>query len=270
MPELPEVETVRKTLLKKLKDKKIIDVNLLYPKMFEGNKNLIINKTIKDIKRRGKWLIFDLGDLYLLSHLRMEGKYFYRNFNDELNKHDLVIFNINNEFELRYNDTRRFGKMYLINKKDIDISPISKLGLEPFDSNLNVAYLKEKYKTKNLPIKSTLLEQDIISGIGNIYANEILFLSKINPYKQAKYLNDKDLLNIINNTKTVLNSAIKKGGTTIRSYTSEEGVSGKFQNDLYVHSREFEKCKICKSTIKREKINGRSTFYCPNCQKNTC
>ena len=127
--------------------------------------------------------------------------------------------------------------------------------------------MKEKFSRKTLPIKTVLLDQTIITGIGNIYADEILFLSKINPYKKAKELECKELAKIIKNTKIVLERAIKEGGTTIRSYTSEEGVSGRFQNSLLVHSREKESCYKCKEIIIREKIGGRSTYFCPNCQK---
>ena len=272
MPELPEVETVRKALENKLKNKVIKDIDILYPNIFEGQNINVIKEDIKNnkinsIKRRGKWLLFELDNYYLLSHLRMEGKYLYRNINDEVKEHEHIIFNIDNEFELRYKDVRKFGKMYLVSKNNIDKEVhLSKLGLEPWDDNLNIFYLKEKYKTKKLPIKTVLLDQEIITGIGNIYADEILFLSKINPFKKAKDLDDEELNNIINNTRLVLENAIKKGGTTIRSYTSEEGVSGRFQNDLYVHGRENEKCLVCFNIIKKDKIGGRGTYYCKTCQ----
>ena len=272
MPELPEVETVRKALLLKLKNKKIKSIDILHNNVFENQdiekiKKEISGQTINDILRRGKWLKFVLDDYYLLSHLRMEGKYLYRDLDSKVEKHQLVLFNINDEYSLRYKDTRKFGKMYLIKKDNIDKSPLSKLGLEPWDNNLNTDYLLSKYKNKSLPIKTVLLDQSIIVGIGNIYADEILFLSKLNPHIKAKDLKSKDCLNIIDNTKKVLDKAIKEGGTTIRSYTSEEGVTGLFQNSLNVHKKENEPCVICKTTIIREKIGGRSTYYCPKCQK---
>lgn len=273
MPELPEVETVRKTLLRKLKNKTIKDINIIYPKVFENQDIEKIRKSIKDEKindilRRGKWLIYKLDNYYLLSHLRMEGKYLYRPLNDQIGKHELIIFNINNEFELRYKDTRKFGKMYLIDKDKINTcEQLSKLGLEPWDEALNVKYLKDKLKNKSIPIKTSLLDQSIIAGIGNIYADEILFLSGINPHKKSNKLTNKELLKIIENTKEVLSKAIEKGGTTIRSYTSEEGVTGRFQNDLYVHKRENEKCLKCGNIIKKDVIGGRSSYYCPKCQK---
>ena len=273
MPELPEVETVRKALLLKLKGRQIKKLTVLHNNVFQDQdveliEKLIKDQTIKDILRRGKWLEFVLDDYYLLSHLRMEGKYVYRNVGDPIEKHQLVIFDLDNNISLRYRDVRKFGKMYLLRKEDLNNSPISKLGLEPWDDNLNISYLKEKYKTKSLPIKTVLLDQSIITGIGNIYADEILFLSKINPYKRSKDLNSKELNSIITNTKKVLEKAIEDGGTTIRSYTSEEGVEGKNQNNLYVHQREGEKCLICNTVILKDKIGGRGSYYCPNCQRN--
>ena len=272
MPELPEVETVRKALLLKLQNKKIINITILHNNVFNKNnieevKQKIKNQTINDIKRRGKWLVFELDNYYLLSHLRMEGKYLYRNKSQKVEKHELVIFNINNEFELRYKDVRKFGKMELVEKDKLNESSLKKLGYEPWDKNLTIAYLKEKYKNKNIPIKTLLLDQSIIVGIGNIYADEILFLSKINPHTKGKDLTEKNLKDIIENTKKVLEKAIKEGGTTIRSYTSEEGVTGLFQNDLNVHMKENEPCLVCKTKIKKDKIGGRSSYYCSNCQK---
>ena len=128
-------------------------------------------------------------------------------------------------------------------------------------------YLKENLKNKTLPIKTLLLDQKLIAGIGNIYADEILFLSKINPHRKGKSLNDDELEKIIENTKKVLEQAIKDGGTTIRSYTSVDNKIGSHQNNLLVHKKENEKCLICKNLIKKDRINGRSTYYCSNCQK---
>ncbi len=271
MPELPEVETVRNVLKKKVINKKIVDLKVNYEKIIayptlEQFKKEIINKVIIDIKRRGKWLIFDMDDYLLLSHLRMEGKFNLKNKNDEVNKHEHVIFIFDDETELRYQDTRKFGKMYLF-KKDIayKVKPLVELGLEPFDEKLDENYLKDKLKTKKLPIKTTLLDQKIIVGIGNIYADEILFLSKINPSKKAYLLNKQELNEIIVNTKKVLKQAIEDGGTTIRSYTSSENVHGNHQQNLFVHTKEI--CPNCNKIISKIKINGRTTYYCSNCQK---
>lgn len=273
MPELPEVETVRQILKTKVVGHKIKDVILYYPEIVEYPtsdefKSKIINQTINDIKRRGKWLMFDLDDYYLLSHLRMEGKYNIKDKDDIVAKHEHVSFLLSNDRELRYQDTRKFGRMHLIEKGIVyDCFPLNELGLEPWDENLNEEYLKCKYRNKKLAIKTVLLDQSIIVGIGNIYADEILFLSNINPKKPASTLTKKERLSIIENTKKVLDKSIELGGTTIRTFTAAEGVHGRFQNELFVHGKENEKCSVCGSTIIKIKVNGRGTYYCPKCQK---
>lgn len=273
MPELPEVETVKETLKRKVLNKKIVEVIVRYDGIIEypSVNEFTINlkeQTIKDITRLGKWLIFELSDYYLLSHLRMEGKYFLKDNKLEYTKHEHVIFKFSDNTDLRYQDTRKFGKMLLVDKDKLyEARPIKELGLEPWDKSLTKEYLKEKYSKKRLPIKTVILDQSIITGIGNIYADEVLFLSKINPLTKVNLLLDDDLDNIINNTKKVLEKAISEGGTTIRSYTSDLGVTGRFQNELYVHCRENEKCLECGNIITKIKVGGRGTYFCPSCQK---
>lgn len=272
MPELPEVETVKNTLKGLVLNKKILDVdiyhnNIIAEPSVEEFKEKIKNQTINDIKRRGKWLIFELDDYYLVSHLRMEGKYFLKNIGEQLIKHEHVVFKFNNQ-ELRYHDTRKFGKMYLIEKERLETSkPINELGLEPWDEKLTIDYLKERFSNKNIPIKTVLLDQSIITGIGNIYADEILFKSKINPLDKPKDLSDRKLSDIIKYTRKTLEEAIKLGGTTIKSYESAKGVHGLFQTKLLVHSRVGEKCIECGDEIIKITVNGRGTYYCRNCQK---
>ena len=269
MPELPEVETVKEKLKKELLNKKINDIKVLYDGIIatdlDGFKKNIKNQEIINITRRGKFLIFELTNYYLVSHLRMEGKYFIKDKSDEINKHEHVIFYFDN-FTLRYHDTRKFGKMYLVDKDKLYLNtPLSHIGLEPWDKELTVNYLKDKYHTNN-HIKTLLLNQDIIAGIGNIYADEILFLSKINPNKLGKELTDKDLENIIKNTKIVLEQGIKNKGTTIHSFSSL-GVTGDNQSHLLVHTKEGLPCSVCGTIIKKIRVNGRGTYYCPTCQK---
>ena len=271
MPELPEVETVKESLKIKLLNKKIKNMNIYYENILaypdkEKFQELIKEKVILDIKRRGKWLMFDLDNYYLLSHLRMEGKYFIKDINEEILKHEHIVFNLDDDTKLVYKDVRKFGKMYLIEKDNIyNVAPLKDIGLEPWDDNLNINYLKDKYKNKSLAIKTVLLDQSIIAGIGNIYADEILFLAKINPLKKAKELNNKELSNIIKYTKEVLEKAIKMGGTTIRSYTSVNGINGLFQQELNVHTKKV--CNVCNKKIEKIRVNGRGTYYCPKCQK---
>lgn len=273
MPELPEVETIRRKLLSKIKGEKILEVNVYYPNIIEEPSELEFKEKLKgqkivDINRLGKWLIFVLEDYYLLSHLRMEGKYIYRKHEDKIEKHEHVTFLFESGLELRYRDTRKFGRMYLLDKKDaFNRKPLNELGKEPWDKDLTSDYLLDKYKNKKLPIKTVILDQSIITGIGNIYADEILFLSHINPLTKTNLLDKKDCENIILNTRTILSNAIDLGGTTIKSYESEEGVHGTFQDNLLVHNHENDKCPICNSIIIKTRVGGRGTYYCPNCQK---
>ncbi|MBR3161229.1 MAG: DNA-formamidopyrimidine glycosylase [Bacilli bacterium] len=273
MPELPEVETVKEGLKLRILGKVIKDVRIYhegiieYPSVLEFSSR-IKNQRINDIDRYGKWLMFVMDDYYLLSHLRMEGKYNIKNKSDKINKHEHVLFLLNDDTELRYMDVRKFGKMHLIKKSDIKRKgPLVDLGLEPWDKDLTVEYLRDKFSKKRLPIKGVLLDQSIIVGIGNIYADEILFLSGINPLTKAKDLSDDKISSIIDNTKIVLEKAIKEGGTTIRSYSSVGGIHGMFQQQLNVHTKEGSSCPKCGNIIKKIKVVGRGTYYCDKCQK---
>ncbi len=272
MPEIAEVETVRNTLKNMILNKPIKSVNVIYPKMIESNleefKKLLPSRKIIDIKRVGKWLIFDLDDYYLLSHLRMEGKFFVKGHAEEINKHEHVIITFTDGTDLRYHDTRKFGRMNLIKKEDLDSTEaIKKQGIEPISDKLSAEYLYNKIHAKNLPLKTILLDQSIISGLGNIYADEVLFASHINPLKKGKDITLSDCENIKDSAKKIITEAIKYGGTTIKSYTSSLGVTGRFQQFLMVHKKEGEHCQICNTPIVKIKVGGRSTYYCPNCQK---
>lgn len=272
MPEIAEVETVRNTLKKQILHKRIKNVKILYTKMIESDlvnfkENLIGNEFV-DIKRVGKWLIFELNDYYLLSHLRMEGKFFLKNNTNPIEKHEHIIFEFEDNSDLRYHDTRKFGRMNLILKEELEnTEAIKKQGYEPGDSRLTTDYLLSKFKNKNLAIKTLLLDQTIISGLGNIYANEVLFAARINPLKPGKEITKEEAERIIISSDKIIKRAIELGGTTIKSYTSSLGVTGRFQQELMVHKRENEECKICHNKIKNIKVNGRSTYYCEICQK---
>lgn len=269
MPELPEVETVRTILEKNIVNKTINDVIVYYDKIIQNiNKNDFINNLIGEtfisLHRRGKYLICELSNYYLIVHLRMEGKFFFMH-NEPLSMHDHIIFKFSDS-ELRYNDTRKFGTMHLFSKKEniYNIYPLNKLGLEPFDGEFNAAYLKQKFKNSNKAIKTTLLDQSIIAGLGNIYVDEVLFMSSINPLEKTKNINDEQIESIVKNSIVVLNKAIKLGGTTIKSFQSSHDITGRFQNELLAHTKTY--CPICGKTIKKIKVGGRGTYYCENCQ----
>ncbi len=273
MPEKPEVVTVAKKLQQEILNKKITKCNIFWDKAIEYPtteefRKKIINQVIKNITTRGKWIVVTLSEDILLIHLRMEGKFFIKYNNEKLTKHDIVELILDDNISVRFNDTRKFGKMHLINKEDyLNKAPLNKLGYEYNDKAITSTYLKENFKNRSVPIKTVLLEQNVITGIGNIYANEILFLSKINPHKKANELTLKELDEIIKNTVLVLDKAIKKGGTTIKSFTSSEGVHGLFQQELMVHGRKKQNCYLCDTPITVKKINQRSAYYCSTCQK---
>lgn len=268
MPELPEVQTVLDTLETKIKNRKIVDIKILYKPIVECSekafKKRLIGQHFRKFKRRGKYLLFEMDDITLVSHLRMEGKYFIVDDKFPKSKHDHVIFYLDNGKQMRYNDVRKFGRMELIDK-DTDYKEFKQLGPEPFSKDFNTKYCKEFLKNKKLPIKQVLLDQSFVAGIGNIYADEILYSMKVNPKKQANKITDKNIKDLIYNTRRILKGAIKAGGTTIRSYTSSLGVSGKFQLRLKVHT--MGKCKTCGKDIKKNVVGGRGTYYCPSCQK---
>lgn len=270
MPELPEVETVVSTLKNVIVNDIILKVDVFWDNIIDkisvnDFKNKMTNQRIIDIKRYGKIIIFELDNFYMLSHLRMEGKYYVDN-EFIKDRHSHVIFTLDNNRYLRYHDTRKFGKISLANKDALFQHPfLNKLAKEPF--NISVEELYNKLINKRIAIKTALLDQHNMSGLGNIYVDEVLFRSKIHPLKKANLLNKNEVDTIISNSIIVLNKAIELGGTTIRSYTSSLGVSGKFQNELLVHQQVGKKCPICNTMITKIKVNGRGTYLCEKCQK---
>ncbi|MGI6509588.1 MAG: DNA-formamidopyrimidine glycosylase [Erysipelotrichaceae bacterium] len=270
MPELPEVETVVRTLEKQLGNKTIKEVKVYWDNIIANVTATEFSSALKNQKverygRRGKFLIFTLTDYILVSHLRMEGKFFIYPLNTIKNKHTHVIFKLE-DAEVHYNDVRKFGKFYLYKKQE-NLACLDKIGYEPFDENLNGEVLRELTKKDRMVIKTKLLDQSLIAGIGNIYANEICFKCNLDPLRKSCYISEKKWDEILKATREVLAQAIQQGGTTIRSYTSSLGVTGLFQQSLMVHGRENEDCYICGSKILKMKVNGRGTHYCPNCQK---
>lgn len=265
MPELPEVETVRSILDSKLRNRTIKDVEIFWENIIKNPsinnfKEKIKNQKIRQFSRLGKHLIFELEDYILVSHLRMEGKYFIKK-EYEKTKHDHVIFYLDEGY-LVYNDTRKFGTMHLYAKSEPyqcfkKCGPDAlKITLEEFKNNA----LKKKYTLKQL-----LLDQSIIAGIGNIYADEIIFACKLHPTQPITTLKDKDYKEILFHTNKILSSAIQAGGTTIRSYTSSLKVDGLFQLQLKVHTQK--QCPECGCKIEKIKVVQRGTYLCPKCQK---
>ena len=286
MPELPEVEIVKRSLLKTVNKAKIIDIkinnkNLRYkiPKLFRTK---LINKRILKISRKAKYIVFHFKEFILLSHLGMTGKFlikkiknnqmyktsFYYDLNI-LHKHNHIYFILNNGIVLIYNDVRRFGFFKLYESKTISNIPfLNKLGAEPLSKIFNFIYFKKFIHNKNCNIKTLLMNQEFVSGLGNIYVNEVLFITKINPLKLCKELKKYEIRNLIVNIKRVLKFAIFKGGSSIRDFKNIEGKSGNFQQFFRVYGREGKECSriSCNGVIKKNIICGRSSFYCNKCQ----
>jgi len=287
MPELPEVEVVRQSLNKKIKQKKVKKVivrnrNLRFeiPPNFE---KFLENQKIIKVGRFSKYLIFYfLNDCYCLLHLGMSGTVHLVNMNEgnlftntsfykspilpKKHNHVEIIFN---NLRLIYNDPRRFGFFQIIESSSLLKKRFSHLGPEPFQSKFNLNYVFSFFKGKKKNIKNFLLDQNFVSGIGNIYASEILFLSKINPNKKALLLKKKNCNKIITYSKKILLEAIKKGGSSIRDFKNISGNKGNYQKIFKVYEREGLNCKRlrCKGIIKKKIISNRSTFFCNICQK---
>jgi formamidopyrimidine-DNA glycosylase len=274
MPELPEVETVRRTLEKRIIGKKIKNVSIFYKghirnKTPEQFKHSLQGRVITSIKRYGKNLMFVLDEnLVLLIHLRMEGKFYLKQAKEERDKHEHILFHFTDGSDMRYHDVRKFGTMDIYHLDNImDEKPLQKLGKEAHAADLDGIYLKNKLSSKTRPIKSSLLDQSVIAGLGNIYVDEVLFRCKLHPQTPCNVLHQSDFDHIATACKEVLQKAIDLGGTTIRSYTSSLGVTGRFQNELLIHMREGEKCYHCNDTIQKIRVGGRGTYFCPTCQK---
>ena len=272
MPEIAEVRTVARTLNKSIVGRKIISIDTPYDKIIKSNKdefiNCLINKTFKSVTSIGKWLVFNLGEYSYLSHLRMEGKYFIKQTDEKYDKHEHIIFHLDNSTDLRYHDVRKFGVMILCKTKDIENQEeIKKLGLEPDSSKLTKEYLFNKINKSNKHIKELLLDQSIINGLGNIYVDEVLFASNIHPERLGKDVTLDECDNIVKNASCIIKKATECGGTTIRSYTSSLGVTGTYQNYLKVHTKKDEDCPNCKNKIIKIRVGGRGTYLCNKCQK---
>lgn len=272
MPELPEVQTVINNLTPLITGRTVKEIDLLYPKMIQNDlvefNQKIIGRKFIGIRRRGKYLLFDLSDgQTLISHLRMEGKYSVLKDPEELPKHSHVVFWLDNGEKLVYHDTRKFGRMHLVSTNEVDqTKEIKKLGLEPFSSEFTPEALFAMLQKKKGKIKVVLLSQEVVVGLGNIYVDEVLYAAKIHPASISANLTLNDAKEIWQATKEILKKAIKYGGTTIFSFKNANGDIGHFQDYLKVHSQEGATCKRDGHLVEKIKLDGRSTYFCPQCQ----
>ena len=277
MPELPEVETVRRVLKSWIIGKRIKQVRVRYAPIFDNANEekvneILANQTVLDVERYGKFLVFVFERNVVVSHLRMEGKYHFgvegKDFDLESleAKHMHVLFDYTDGTSLIFLDVRKFGRMQLLDKSNyLNMPPLNKLGLEP-NSIENIEGFHKLITKSRQTIKQALLDQSIIAGLGNIYVDETLFLSKLNPKMKANLITLNDAKNLVMNSRIVLDKAIKLGGSTIKSYHSGNGVDGLFQNELLMYGKENTPCVNCGTNIVKTFVGGRGTCFCPNCQ----
>lgn len=273
MPELPEVETIRKTLSHLVLDKQIEDVSIYwsniiqYPEDDEEFRIKVRDERITNIARRGKFLLFYLEEYVLVSHLRMEGKYKIVSKDEPLTKHTHVVFHFTDGTDMRYEDVRKFGTMHVFPiGEEFKKKPLNQLGPDPFETTYTPEYVKERLSKTSRTIKATLLDQTIIAGLGNIYVDEVLFLANIHPERRSHTLTEQEIETIYIKAKEVLQHAIDLGGTTIRSYVDGKGEMGMFQQELYAYGQDGKPCYHCGTLIEKIKVAGRGTHYCPECQ----
>ena len=275
MPELPEVETVCRALLKVTKNFKIKKIKFYRKDLrWQVKDNIEINlenNTFIEPYRRGKYILIPTNmDSILLIHLGMSGQIRIKQKKDIILKHDhmrMIVENNNKHFVVTYNDPRRFGFIDLFQKYELkEHFLLAKIGIEPLGKELTIEYLHNNFKKRSKNIKNALIDQHIIAGIGNIYASEILYKSKINPFRNVSTLNKNDLNSIIKFTKIILQNSINVGGTTIRDHIQPDGSLGYFKQNLQVYGKTNEICTNCSNLIIMKIISNRSTFFCANCQ----
>lgn len=285
MPELPEVQTIVTGLNTKLKGHKIQKIWTDWPKSFDPSvaavgKN-VIGKKVLCVRRRAKNILIDfVGDKTLLVHLKMTGHLLYREndwkkkadkdspFHDPFNQFIRTIFYLDKNIELAFSDLRRFGEIKMFKTSDEGKIPrLMKLGPEPLDKSFTLKKLNERLQNKKSLLKSVLLDQNVVSGIGNIYADEILWEAKLNPKKSVDSLSKIQKEKLYKSIKKILKKAVELRGTSISDYRDAFGEKGSYQKVRKVYKRDGENCYRCKTKLNRTKVSNRGTTYCPKCQK---
>jgi len=273
MPELPEVETICRGLRQLLPGRRITNVEVREPRLrsrVDGDfSSRLLGRTILAVGRRGKYLLVFLeGERVWLSHLGMSGKLIFVAASKPREKHDHIIVGLDGSHELRYHDPRRFGLAAVVSHSELSSMPqMRNLGPDPFDSRFNGARLYSLARGCRRRIRDLLIDQRVVAGLGNIYANEILFRAGIRPTTRAWKLGRGSIETLANRVPKVLREAIRWCGTSFSDYRDAEDRFGEFQNHLNVYDRVGEKCRVCGVKIKRVAIGNRSAFYCPRCQR---
>ncbi len=275
MPELPEVETIRYDIDKYLSGYVVSDLSIYHDKMIVSDKdkfiNTVVGAKIIGVSRKAKLMIFDLGQLnYMLVHLKMTGRLLIREKGVALDRWTKVIFHLEKgekSKELRFADQRMFGYLKLVDEKELK-NLLSGYGPEPL-TDLSRDHFKKMLMSKRIAIKKILLDQSLISGIGNIYANDALYLARIHPERLGSSLSDQEIKNLFDAIEVVLKNGLKYRGASDNSYLDAFGEKGEYQEHFLVYGRQGNSCLNCKSKIIRYKYAGRGTFICPQCQVNS-
>lgn len=275
MPELPEVETVRRSLIPVVLQKPIKSVDVYYERILQhiqaqGFRDQLLGRRFLDLSRRGKYLVFQLeGELELVAHLRMTGRLiYYSDSSIARAKHTSVIFGFGSGGELRFEDVRKFATLDLVKAGEYEqIKGLAQLGIEPLSEDFTLRVFQEIIENRTAKIKGLLLDQSKIAGLGNIYADESLFLARIHPERPAHSLKKAETKRLHQAIKGVLAEAIEGQGTTLRDYRTGYGREGSFQNKLQIYGKKGEKCPRCGVDLEHKKVAGRTSHYCPACQR---
>ncbi|MHC6160257.1 DNA-formamidopyrimidine glycosylase [Lactobacillus delbrueckii] len=272
MPEMPEVETVRRTLRPLVVGKTIDHVDIWYDKVITGDpetfKRELKGKTFTAVDRYAKFLLFRLGDLTVVSHLRMEGKYHLTTWDAPVDKHEHLQFAFTDGSSLRYADVRKFGRLQLVETgTEFQVTGLKNLGVEANSPEFSLDYFEKGLKKRSMNIKSLLMSQTLVAGLGNIYVDEVLWQSRINPLTPANELTKDQVKQLHSAINETIEEATKYGGTTVHSFLNAEGESGHYQEKLKVYGKEGQPCPRCGEDFVKIKISGRGTTYCLHCQK---
>ncbi|MCL6450140.1 MAG: bifunctional DNA-formamidopyrimidine glycosylase/DNA-(apurinic or apyrimidinic site) lyase [Acetobacteraceae bacterium] len=279
MPELPEVETVRRTLEPEVLGRTVLSVAALDPLVLGGEdpaafSGRLVGRAFHRLERRGKYLLFDLGGLTMTVHLGMTGRLVAGPPQGPLRPHDRVVWALDGGREMRYHDVRRLGRVLLAGPAGEALGPgasgfppgLRRLGPEPLAENA-ASVLARAFSGRRTPIKALLLEQRVLAGVGNIYADEALFLAGINPLRPAGGLSPGEVAALASALRQVLGRAIEAGGTTVSDYRDGRGRPGEYAVQLKVYGRGGQPCPACGGEIRRTRVRERSAHYCPTCQR---
>jgi len=271
MPELPEVETTRRGIAQTVTGRRIAAVIVREPRLrwplpsdFAAQLN---GQRIREVRRRAKYLLIDLDRGSLIVHLGMSGSLRVLPSSTPILKHDHVDLELESNQSLRFNDPRRFGSMHYTLEDPAQHMLLRKLAPEPLSDEFDADYLVGKARGRKVSIKQFIMNGNLVVGVGNIYASEALFRAGIKPTRAAGRIKPDELKRLVKGIKTVLNAALRAGGTTLRDYVNADGAPGYFRQKLFVYERDGQPCRNCKSPIKQLRSGQRSTYYCPSCQK---